>query len=86
MGGPGMGPMMDGSPGRGPRGMGGYDGGWGGEISVPGQVQHCLEAPGAQANTLAYYGPQYSGYTLPPYGGVWGFYTGINNVCRWQPH
>jgi hypothetical protein len=86
MGGPGMGPMMGGGPGMGPRGMDGYDGGWGGELVVPGQVQHCHESLGAQANARAYYGPQYLGYNFPPYGGIWGFYTGVANVCRWQPH
>jgi hypothetical protein len=90
MGGPGMGtgmgPMMDGGAGRGQRGMGGHDEGWGGEITVAGQVQYCQESIGARTNALAYYGPQYSGYHLPPYGGMWGFYAGLNNVCRWQPH
>jgi hypothetical protein len=22
---------------------------------------------------------------FPPYGGVWGFYSGVGNVCLWRP-
>jgi hypothetical protein len=80
--------MMDGGRGRGPRGMDGYDGGggWPAEIAIGGQTQYCQESIGAQTNYSAYFGPQYNGYNLPPYGGIWGFYTGLGIVCRWQPH
>ncbi len=84
-------------PGMGPQ-RGGPLGEWGGyqmvfdEIVVPGQTQLCREAQGAEANFRSYYGPTlgefiypFVGYVLPPYGGVWGFYTGAGNVCLWRP-
>jgi hypothetical protein len=85
--GPGMGPMI-GGPGRGFRGPdGGSDGGSGyEEIAVLGQTQNCREQAGAQTNAWSYFGPTFSGYQFPPYGGVWGFYTASGPVCRWQPH
>ena len=79
--GPVPGPMI-GGPGLGPPG---YDGGEYGEIAVPGQTQQCRESIGAQTNTWAYFGPTFSGYQFPPYGGIWGYYTGLGIVCRWQP-
>ncbi|HZS02708.1 MAG TPA: hypothetical protein VFE37_28610 [Chloroflexota bacterium] len=85
MGGPGMGPM-DG-PGLGPRGFGGgFDPGYA-EIAVPGQTQYCRESIGAQTNAWSYFPSASIGFNiLPPYGGDWGFYTGLGTVCRWQPH
>jgi hypothetical protein len=87
MGGPGMGPMM-GGPGLGPGGIGGgFDGGGYAEIAVPGQVQYCREQIGAQTNAWAYFPSIVGGINIfPPYGGTWGFYTGIGPVCRWLPH
>jgi hypothetical protein len=84
MSGPGMGPMM-GGPGPGPLTGGGGDGY--AEISVPGQIQYCREQIGTQTNAWAFF-PSTSGTynVFPPYGGTWGFYTGIGAVCRWQPH
>jgi len=78
----------------GSRGLAGYTDP--GEAVVPGQIQYCNEAPGAQANfsgyNYAYPGwwalpwgfPLFSGYSTPPYGGTWGVYTGLGVVCRWQ--
>jgi hypothetical protein len=83
---PSMGPRM------GPRGMGGgyggggYGGGGYDEIAVPGQVQNCQESIGAQTNAWSYFGPTFTGYQFPPYGGMWGMYAGIGIICRWQPH
>jgi hypothetical protein len=74
----------------GPRGVGGW---------VAGQTQYCAEYPGAQANYSAFYGPYpteswvvpwgfpvYANFHIPPYGGYWGFYSGVGPVCIWQPH
>ena len=85
MGGPGIGPTM-GGPGMAPRGTGGwFDVGGYAEIAVPGQTQYCREQIGAQTDAWAYF-PSIGFNTFPPYGGSWGFYTGIGPVCRWQPH
>jgi hypothetical protein len=87
---PGGGPF-----GGGPRAAAAY--GDAGEIAVPGQIQYCREAPGAQANFSGFnYGypgwwalpwgfPLYSGYSTPPYGGTWGVYSGAGAVCLWRP-
>jgi hypothetical protein len=84
--GPGLGPIF------GPRGGGGAGYGDPGEIVVPGQTQVCRESAGAVANAQAFYSPTVggfpvglSGYSLPPYGGLWAMYTGLGNVCMWLP-
>ena len=86
MGGPGVGPVMGGGPGMGPPGLAGYDGGGYEEFALPGQTQYCRESIGAQTNAWAYFGPTFTGYNFPPYGGTWGFYTGLGITCRWLPH
>jgi hypothetical protein len=94
----GMGPGMGPRGGRGPAfGPGGGD--WAafqgpfGEITVMGQTQLCNASVGADTNWHGFYGPtvgefvpsNYLSYTFPPYGGVWGFYTGAGNICLWRP-
>ncbi len=94
--GPMFGPRSGMGPGIGPRGGGGDTAGYSfifGEFVVAGQTQVCQEAPGAEANFRAFYGPtlgeynpSFIGYVFPPYGGMWGFYTGVGNTCLWRPH
>ncbi len=89
-GGPGPGPF-GGLRGPAPLGYQSYESLFG-ELAVPGQTQICRESPGATANHWAFYGPTmgefffpFVGYVFPPYGGVWGFYSGVGNVCLWRP-
>ncbi len=95
--GPEYGPMFGPRGGPGPGlGSGGEAFGYQtvfGEFVVAGQTQICREAPGAEANFRAFYGPtqgefnpSFIGYVFPPYGGMWGFYTGAGNICLWRPH
>jgi hypothetical protein len=91
--GPGMGPRGGRGTGFGPGGgeWAGYQGPFG-EIAVMGQTQLCHASVGADTNWHGFYGPtvgeflpNYVGYVFPPYGGLWGFYTGAGNVCLWRP-
>ena len=94
----GMGPMMGPRGGRGPR-FGPPGGEWTGyqdpfgDLAVMGQIQNCNASVGADTNWHGFYGPtvgeflpNYVGYVFPPYGGLWGFYTGAGNICLWRPY
>jgi hypothetical protein len=84
-------------PGMGRPGAGARAGGGGGLV-VPGQTQNCQEYPGAWSDFEAFYGlyaapswdpwgfPVYANYNVPPFGGYWGFYTGVGGICTWRPH
>jgi hypothetical protein len=70
-----------------------------GGINVPGQTQYCREFPGATADFDYFAGPYpttawavpwgfpiYANFNVPPYGGYWGFYSGVGPICAWYPH
>jgi hypothetical protein len=92
-GGMGMGMDLGLGPIFGPRGRTfGYTPNPYGEVAVEGQTQICRESLGADTNWRGFYGPtvghynsNFVGYWFPPYGGLWGFYTGAGNTCLWRP-